>query len=758
MSSVLKIDQVGRPAGVAGKSRTDGLATGALVTLTDTSASSTTRFRLLWVGLNDTTAVSSLAVTGAPKVWTFSPTAARFGSYLVELIGDEGLPSEFRERRVFGVRLPVSGLLMPALNERGDPTASLVNAGADVIEAADNNADDFSQAALNTLRYAAWWRAMQQLMLVVEAGGGGGVSSVFGRSGVVVAALHDYDASQVDNDSTVPGATVKDALENLALETNETLRKTLRWADDFDFNGRNTTVAANSTAVIDTSRGNWALNSITGGAAITAVEIPGEVNAPGILQLQTSANINTIGTFYRGQMQGGAPFNVFVGTIAANQLFRVQWIIRLSSIATYGFRLFMADSFDPTTAPNAMSFLFDTSVGVNVQTSTRAGGVGTTKTGTPPVAGSFERYTIQQTVIGTIEFYRNGVLVATHIPGENVPGAAPLSFGIQFFNRAASARNLDIDFLALESQSLAGLPPSPAIQANVDYAVREDANVYNVGKASWMYPTIHAAIAAINARVPLPSALDPVMIQVWPGFYASTTAYLLPAGVAVHGPNDIGALLSNGVSDMFSLQGNNTGLESLYLLGDPGAAFARIRCNNRTAFYSRYMTAGGNCAYLVQVGATWTVLSFNEVLIDAQQTTGYVIHLENTGSSARLLDCWSRNCFWDAFHMQVAGAGNSGIVRCIDCSDVRFSSTEIRGTDCTGIRHIKVGAGTPSIRVDHCSIQAKSGGFVSGRGILTDAATDINIYQTEAAMKDVVGTGAACVIGGTQTTRNSNLV
>ncbi|MGR3221383.1 MAG: hypothetical protein ACUZ8H_16425 [Candidatus Anammoxibacter sp.] len=42
------------------------------------------------------------------------------------------------------------------------------------------------------------------------------VDSVFGRTGVITAALNDYLASQVDNDSTVIGATVKDALETLA--------------------------------------------------------------------------------------------------------------------------------------------------------------------------------------------------------------------------------------------------------------------------------------------------------------------------------------------------------------------------------------------------------------------------------------------------------------------------------------------------------------------------------------------------------------
>lgn len=45
--------------------------------------------------------------------------------------------------------------------------------------------------------------------------GGGAVDSVFGRDGVVVADPGDYDAGQVDNDSSVAGFTVKDALNAL---------------------------------------------------------------------------------------------------------------------------------------------------------------------------------------------------------------------------------------------------------------------------------------------------------------------------------------------------------------------------------------------------------------------------------------------------------------------------------------------------------------------------------------------------------------
>ncbi|MCB1487028.1 MAG: DUF2793 domain-containing protein [Bauldia sp.] len=52
--------------------------------------------------------------------------------------------------------------------------------------------------------------------IVATGGGGGAVDSVFGRTGVVAAAASDYDASQVDNDSGVSGATVADALDALS--------------------------------------------------------------------------------------------------------------------------------------------------------------------------------------------------------------------------------------------------------------------------------------------------------------------------------------------------------------------------------------------------------------------------------------------------------------------------------------------------------------------------------------------------------------
>ncbi len=64
--------------------------------------------------------------------------------------------------------------------------------------------------AANVLTFIANQRMQGQ-----PAAGGGLVSSVFGRAGAVVAALNDYAASLISNDSSVAGATVRAALNTL---------------------------------------------------------------------------------------------------------------------------------------------------------------------------------------------------------------------------------------------------------------------------------------------------------------------------------------------------------------------------------------------------------------------------------------------------------------------------------------------------------------------------------------------------------------
>lgn len=131
MAAVMRIDQTGIPAGTAGEGRVDGLLNGATVTLTSTTPGSTNEFRLLDVAPGDTTAAASLTPTGGGPTpeWTFTPTVDKHGGYRVELIVNEGLATESRQVRLFGIPAPFSTAVIPALNEKGDPDATLLNAG-----------------------------------------------------------------------------------------------------------------------------------------------------------------------------------------------------------------------------------------------------------------------------------------------------------------------------------------------------------------------------------------------------------------------------------------------------------------------------------------------------------------------------------------------------------------------------------------------------------------------------------------------------
>lgn len=170
MPAIMTIDQVGLPAGQPGFSRTDGLDTGALVTVESVGGGTTSLVNLLWVPPADTTAVASLTQTG-PTTWQFLPDAGTYGSYRIELVTDEGLPTESRQIRIFGVRTPVLGLLIPAANEIADNEATLLNNTLATIDRSEQN-EPFGPFATGSSW--GWWLALSELILAVEGGGGGG--------------------------------------------------------------------------------------------------------------------------------------------------------------------------------------------------------------------------------------------------------------------------------------------------------------------------------------------------------------------------------------------------------------------------------------------------------------------------------------------------------------------------------------------------------------------------------------------------------
>jgi hypothetical protein len=98
-------------------------------------------------------------------------------------------------------------------------TTQLTAAGAALVAYVPGSMDSILAAFRGTRRAKpaepTGLTAMFAAAGLFGGGGPGAVTSVFGRSGAVVAAASDYDASQVDNDSAVAGADVAAALNTL---------------------------------------------------------------------------------------------------------------------------------------------------------------------------------------------------------------------------------------------------------------------------------------------------------------------------------------------------------------------------------------------------------------------------------------------------------------------------------------------------------------------------------------------------------------
>lgn len=132
----------------------------------------THRVALLAVPDGDVSALSSL-VQVSPTSWEFTPSASVYGTYRVELIVDENLPTEARTVHTFAIRTPAASLRIPAYNERSDPNASAIDYGGARVAASETNEP--------TLIYPlgepfGWWRSLVETMQQVEtlAAGGGG--------------------------------------------------------------------------------------------------------------------------------------------------------------------------------------------------------------------------------------------------------------------------------------------------------------------------------------------------------------------------------------------------------------------------------------------------------------------------------------------------------------------------------------------------------------------------------------------------------
>lgn len=158
MTAQMTIDQATLAAGQPGYSRDDGVA-GQLVTVTATPTGSTYALYLRTLApVGDTPPVVTQT---SDRVWTFTPPSLAIGrTYRIELVVDEGRPTESRQTRVFSILTRNHGFAIPAPNEQSSPLASFQNMGADILGASERNAGG------NVYGYA---RALHHLIQAVDA-------------------------------------------------------------------------------------------------------------------------------------------------------------------------------------------------------------------------------------------------------------------------------------------------------------------------------------------------------------------------------------------------------------------------------------------------------------------------------------------------------------------------------------------------------------------------------------------------------------
>lgn len=151
----LTINQNGLSLGSLDKSRSDGLANGALISVTSSVSTSLT---LRWKPDDDNTS-SLIAVNGTH--WTISPKANVYGTYMFhDSVNDV--------KRVFAIRTPNKGLRIPALNETANNAASLTNNSLSIIGQSDFN-EASGSGPFSIGNYGGWYSAIRELILAVDS-------------------------------------------------------------------------------------------------------------------------------------------------------------------------------------------------------------------------------------------------------------------------------------------------------------------------------------------------------------------------------------------------------------------------------------------------------------------------------------------------------------------------------------------------------------------------------------------------------------
>jgi hypothetical protein len=292
---------------------------------------------------------------------------------------------------------------------------------------------------------------------------GGAVSSVFGRQGAVVAVAGDYDTDQVENVSTVPGATASEALnsllttdgiQNVSSVSGATVTDALNtllasagggtgsFSETFT-GGTAATVNASST---NANIGNAAWNYITAGTATgnSCVFIPGETGAVGIRRITSPTAAAALANLYLGSTTA-APFD-------ASNWANCTWRARFDSVQGTGEKcqIGVMSVANAQLGTNESAGFFGQLTGTgsspNYQTITSHSGAGNTPQNTGvPIDGNFHDFKIVRVGAGVISFFIDGVHVTDHTTGngDGMPTGALMPIGGAVGGGASTFIDLD---------------------------------------------------------------------------------------------------------------------------------------------------------------------------------------------------------------------------------------------------------------------------------------------------------------------------
>lgn len=134
--------------------------------------------------------------------------------------------------------------------------------------------------------------------------------------------------------------------------------------------------------------------------------------------------------------------------------------------------------------------------------------------------------------------------------------------------------------------------------------------VFNVGKSPNFYPTIQAAMDAINVLIAAGTigAGQRATIQIYPGQYVMTATVDVPSFVSIQGISDKSTVqLINATTDMFRVIGANTWFSNFIIEGSNNPNIWAFNYNNQNGGHVRnvdMLNNGGQCTqkFLKQVG------------------------------------------------------------------------------------------------------------------------------------------------------------